>query len=34
MTEQTGAVIHICDYKSVQLLFTPKLQVGTELSWY
>ena len=32
--EQVGAVIHICDYKGIQLLFTPKLQVGTELSWY
>ena len=32
IAEQVGAVIRICDYKSVQVLFTPKLQVGTELS--
>ena len=25
-------VIGICDYKSVQVLFSPELQVGTELS--
>ena len=34
IAEQVGAVIHICDYKSIQVLFTPKLQVGTELSQY
>ena len=34
MAEYIGAVIRICDYKSVQVLFTPKLQVGTELSQY
>ena len=34
MTEQVGAVIGICDYKSVQIPFTPELQVRMELSWY
>ena len=32
MTEKVGAVIGICDYESVQVLFTLELQVGTELS--
>ena len=31
---QVGTVIHICDDKSVHVLFTPKLQVCTKLSWY
>ena len=34
IAELVRAVICICDCKSVQVLFTPKPQVGTELSWY
>ena len=34
ITEWIWAVIRICDYESVQVLFTPKLQVGMELSLY
>ena len=32
MTEKIWTVTGICDYESVQVLFTPELQVSIELS--
>ena len=34
ITKKIWTVIGICDYESVQVLFTSELQVGTELSQY
>ena len=34
VTEKIWTVTGICDYEGVQVLFTPELQVGTELFKY
>ena len=34
ITEKIWAIIGIGDYGSVKILFSPELQVGTELSQY
>ena len=34
MAEQTGTVIGIGDYKSIQILFSPELQVDAKLTQY
>ena len=34
VTEQVGAVIGICDYKSIEILYTPEFQVSRKMSLY